>query len=69
MTLGNPGSYDEEEENILFETADRRRIEDELGALGYTTVPEHLLWTRYDGVGKLGSSVDRTWWDRFFDYL
>lgn len=69
VTLGTPGSYDEEEENILFETADRRRIEDELEALGYTTVSEHLLWTRYNGVSKLRSSIDRTWWDRFFDYL
>ncbi|WP_216586928.1 hypothetical protein [Streptomyces brasiliscabiei] len=69
VALGNPGSYDEDEESILFETADRRRIEDELEALGYTAVSEHLLRARYDGVGKLGSSVVRTWWDRFFDYL
>ncbi|WP_416966678.1 hypothetical protein [Streptomyces sp. 4F14] len=69
VTLGNPGSYGEDEENVLFENADRRRIDDELKALGYTNVSEHLLRARYDGVSGLGSSARRTWWDRFFDYL
>ncbi|MFJ9775540.1 hypothetical protein ACIRVF_30565 [Kitasatospora sp. NPDC101157] len=70
VTLGNPGSYDEEEENILFETADRRPIDDELEALGYIAISEHLLWTDYDGVSNLGTYFEpRTWWDRFFDYI
>ncbi|MFJ1709451.1 hypothetical protein [Kitasatospora sp. NPDC088346] len=70
VTLGNPGSYDEEEEGILFESSDRRRIDDQLEALGYIAVSEHLLWTRYDGDSNLGSYYGpRTWWDRFFDYL
>ncbi|MET9183129.1 hypothetical protein ABZX88_33710 [Kitasatospora aureofaciens] len=70
VTLGNPGSYDKEEENVLFETADRRPIDDELDALGYTAVSEHLLWTRYDGVSNRGTCFEpRTWWDRFFDYI
>ncbi|MFD5433199.1 hypothetical protein ACFWJ4_13660 [Kitasatospora sp. NPDC127067] len=70
VTLGNPGSYDEEEENVLFETADRRSIDDGLEELGYITVSEHLLRTRYDGVSNLGTSFEpRTWWDRFFDYI
>ncbi|MFH9355624.1 hypothetical protein [Kitasatospora sp. NPDC017646] len=69
VTLGNPGSYDEEEEHILFEAADRRRVGDELEALGYITVSEHLLWARYDGVSSLNSCFGpQTWWDRFFDY-
>ncbi|MFG2907218.1 hypothetical protein ACGF13_19410 [Kitasatospora sp. NPDC048286] len=70
VTLGNPGSYDEEEESLLFETADRHRIKDELEALGYIAVSEHLLWTRYDGVSNFGSYFEpQTWWNRFFDYL
>ncbi|MFF1787062.1 hypothetical protein ACFVX9_11395 [Kitasatospora sp. NPDC058243] len=73
VTLGNPGSYDEEEENVLFETADRRRIDDELEALGYIAVSEHLLWTRYDGASNLAAYYSPehppTWWIRFFDYL
>ncbi|MET8701377.1 hypothetical protein ABZW10_21285 [Kitasatospora sp. NPDC004723] len=69
VTLGNPGSYDAEEESVLFESTDRRRIDDELDALGYITVSEHLLWTRYDGVRSLNSCFGpQTWWDRFFDY-
>ncbi|MGW8333129.1 hypothetical protein ACWGLE_35165 [Streptomyces sp. NPDC055897] len=69
VTLGNPGSYDEEEEHILFETADRHRIDAELEVLGYITVSEHLLWTRHDGVSNLNSCFGpQTWWDRFFDY-
>ncbi|MFE7131766.1 hypothetical protein ACFVIM_12960 [Streptomyces sp. NPDC057638] len=73
MTLGNPGSYDEEEEHLLFESTDRRRVEDELEALGYTAVSEHLLQRRYDGAGTLAASSPAsyppTWWSRFFDYL
>ena len=62
VTLGNPGSYDEEEEDVLFETADRHRINDELEELGYIAVSEHLLWTRNDGVSNLGTSFQpRTW--------
>ncbi|MEV7924693.1 hypothetical protein [Kitasatospora sp. NPDC088779] len=73
VTLGNPGSYDEEEENLLFETADRRRIKDEVEALGYIAVSEHLLWTRYNGTSNLAAYYPPehppTWWTRFFDYL
>lgn len=70
VTLGNPGSYAEEEETLLFEPADRHRIDDELESLGYIAVSEHLLWTRYDGVSKFGSYYEsQTWWGRFFDYL
>ncbi|MEU9132313.1 hypothetical protein AB0D08_30090 [Kitasatospora sp. NPDC048540] len=51
------------------QTADRRPIGDELDALGYITVSEYLLRTRYDGVSNLGTSAGpRTWWHRFFDY-
>jgi hypothetical protein len=72
-TLGNPGSYDEEEERELFHGDDRRHIEDELRTHGYVAVSEHPLWTTYDGVSDLASrySPDNpaTWWIRFFDYL
>ncbi|MEU1185783.1 hypothetical protein ABZ464_50895 [Streptomyces sp. NPDC005820] len=73
MTLGNPGSYAEDEERLLFESTDRRRVDDELEALRYVAVSEHLLHERYDGVGNLAARHPRkhppTWWDRFFDYL
>lgn len=70
VTLGNPGSYDQEEEDHLFEKADRLQIDDELEALGYIAVSEHLLWADYDGVSNLGTSFEpRTWWHRFFDYV
>ncbi|MER7672436.1 hypothetical protein ABTY61_28810 [Kitasatospora sp. NPDC096128] len=69
VTLGGPGHYGEEEENVLFEAADRRRINDEVEALGYIAISEHLLWTDYDGVSNLGTCFEpRTWWNRFFDY-
>lgn len=72
VTLGNPGNYAEEEENVLFETADRHRIDGELEALGYVSVSGHLLWTPYDDVSNLGSHYSKyppRWWTRFFDYL
>lgn len=73
VTLGIPGSYDEEEERELFQDADRHRIDDELEGLGYVPISEHLLWTRYDGVSDLVSYYlpehPPTWWTRFFDYL
>jgi|KBSSwiS6_1023812.scaffolds.fasta_scaffold105715_1 hypothetical protein len=57
----------------LFDSADRNRIDDELNALGYVAISEHLLSTRYDGVSDLGSHDSPehppTWWIRFFDYL
>ncbi|MER6015969.1 hypothetical protein [Streptomyces bluensis] len=73
VTLGNPGSYNKEEERELFHATDRLRVEEELEALGYTVISEHLLWTRYDGVSGLVSYYPPehppTWWIRFFDYL
>ncbi|MFI0220411.1 hypothetical protein [Streptomyces lydicus] len=68
VTLGNPGSYDEDEERELFQATDRHRVANELEALGYVAISEHLLWTRYDGVSDL-VSYPPTWWTRFFDYL
>jgi hypothetical protein len=73
VTLGNPGTYSEEEERNLFQDNDRRHIEAELGTLGYIAVSEHPLWTRYDGISNLASCYSPehppTWWTRFFDYL
>jgi hypothetical protein len=73
VTLGNPGTYNEEEEEGLFQRDDRQRIEDELKKVGYIVVSEHLLWTTYDGVADLASHYPGahppTWWTRFFDYL
>lgn len=72
-TLGNPGSYDEDEERAFFPRPDRKRIEDELEALGYLLVSEHPLWTKYNGISGFDALYppDRppAWWDRFFDYL
>jgi hypothetical protein len=73
ITLGNPGSYDEEEERELFLSTDRHRVEGELKALDYIDVSEHLLSTPYDGVSDLVSFYPPehhpTWWTRFFSYL
>lgn len=73
VTLGNPGSYNEEEERELFHATDRLRVGEELEVLDYTVISEHLLWRRYDGVSDLVSSYPPehppTWWIRFFDYL
>lgn len=69
MTVSNFGNLAADEENVLFENADRLRIDDERKALGCTNVSEHLLRARYDGVSRLRSSARRTWWDRFFDHL
>lgn len=73
VTLGNPGSYDEEEERELFQRGDRIRIDEELQALDYVAISEHLLWTPYDGVSGLAAQYPPeyppTWWIRFFDYL
>ncbi len=73
VTLGNPGSYDEAEEQALFSPEDRRRVEDELETLGYLLVSEHPLWTKYTGISGFDALYppDRppSWWDRFFDYL
>ncbi len=68
VTLGNPGTYSEDEEDVLFDRDDRRRIEDELRALGYRAISEHLLWNTYDGVSNLREHTP-SWWTRFFDYL
>lgn len=73
VTLGNPGSYDDDEERALFQAPDRCRVEHELGALGYGVLSEHMLWTRYDGVSGLAAYCPPghppTWWTRFFDCL
>ncbi|MEU8976488.1 hypothetical protein AB0D11_46360 [Streptomyces monashensis] len=73
VTLGNPGSYSEEEARELLHATDRLSVEEELEALDYTVISEHLLWTRYDGVSGLVSyyppEYPPTWWTRFFDYL
>ncbi|MGW5704482.1 hypothetical protein [Amycolatopsis japonica] len=73
VTLGNPGSYDEDEEREFFPAQVRRQIEDELEALGYLPVSEHPLWTKYTGISGFDALYppDRppSWWDRFFDYL
>ncbi|MFK8908297.1 hypothetical protein [Streptomyces sp. YS-3] len=73
VTVGNPGSYSEAEERELFHATDRHCVEEDLEALGYTVISEHLLWTGYDGVSDLVSyyppEYPPTWWIRFFDYL
>ncbi|MFD9569274.1 hypothetical protein ACFWBI_05455 [Streptomyces sp. NPDC059982] len=73
VTLGDPGSYDEEDERELFHATDRIRVEEDLEALGYTAIPAHLLVTGYDGDSDLVSYYPPehppTWWIRFFAYL
>lgn len=71
VTLGSPGSYDEDEERELFPAADRRRIEEELALLGYVSVSEHPLWTKYNGISGFEALYPPerppSWWHRFFD--
>ncbi|MFD4370085.1 hypothetical protein [Streptomyces sp. NPDC058486] len=73
VIAGDFGSYNEVEERELFHATDRLRVREELEALGYTVISEHLLWTRYDGISDLVSYYPPghhpTWWIRFFDYL
>ncbi|MGY6652711.1 hypothetical protein ACXIZN_11130 [Amycolatopsis sp. TRM77291] len=73
VTLGNPGSYDEDEEREFFPAPVREQVEDELEALGYLPVSEHPLWTKYTGISGFDALYppDRppSWWDRFFEYL
>jgi hypothetical protein len=73
VTLGNPGSYEPDEERELFHDTDRNTIDETLDTLDYTAVSEHLLWTRYDGASDLATHYPPqhppTWWTRFFDYL
>jgi hypothetical protein len=51
---------------------DRRRG-DELKALGYIDIAEHLLCTPYGGVSDLvfyhPLEHPPTWWSRYFDHL
>jgi hypothetical protein len=70
-TLGAPGSYGEEEVEILLDPRDRTRVDGALGALGYTIVSEFVLESRYEGDSQLYSSPGHppSWWDRFFGYL
>ncbi|MEU9169064.1 hypothetical protein AB0D34_14885 [Streptomyces sp. NPDC048420] len=73
VALGVPGSHDADEERELFRATDRERVEEALETLGYVTVPQHLLWTRYDGVSELASyyppEYPPTWRTRFFQHL
>ncbi|ANZ15274.1 hypothetical protein O1L44_04815 [Streptomyces noursei] len=75
LALGSPGSHDEEEaeEREPCRNTDRHRVAEELEALGYIPISEHLLGTRYDGVSDLVSYYPPehppTWRTRFFDYL
>ncbi|WP_180686841.1 hypothetical protein [Streptomyces gossypiisoli] len=55
--MGNPGSYGEDEERELFQATDRHRIDNELEALGYVVIFEHLLLTRS---GRHAESTHRT---------
>jgi len=37
--------------------------------LGYRVVPEHPIWTRYDGTVAFLCEQAAPWWNRYFDYL
>ncbi|RKS09376.1 hypothetical protein DFP74_5112 [Nocardiopsis sp. Huas11] len=70
VTLSHPGRQDGEKERALFRSTDRPRVEGELEALGYVSISEHLLGSRYGGDNDFDSSPGSslTWWLRFFDY-
>ncbi|MGH4034026.1 hypothetical protein ACQB60_34415 [Actinomycetota bacterium Odt1-20B] len=72
VTFDDPGRYDGGEESELSQAVDRKRVDNELEVLGYVTLSEHLLGTRYDGVTDLSYFPPEhrpTWFTRFFDYL
>ncbi|GAB2518580.1 hypothetical protein [Nocardiopsis aegyptia] len=73
LTLGDTGGRGEDEERELFLSTDRPRVEDELDALGYISISEHLFRRRYDGDNDFASSYPPerplTWWTRFFDHM
>ncbi|MGC0415906.1 hypothetical protein [Embleya sp. AB8] len=72
VTVHNAGDLLNEEHEVFH--ADRDRIEAELDALGYVSIPARLLKTKYDGVSELASYHPPSrrnpviWWTRFFDY-
>jgi hypothetical protein len=69
VAVGNPGEYSEEESKLLIDPADEARIQQALTGLGYVVLPEHPLWTRYDGNLQFLRDQNGSWWDRFFSYL
>ncbi len=76
ITLPSPGIHQSLDDAVsqgdLTET-DRRKVENALSELGFTTVAERLLHRPYDGVTALNEFRNpdhpATWWTRFFDYV
>lgn len=72
VTVDNAGAWNQREFEVLLSRSDHERIYNALDDLGYTVIPEELLWTEYQGRAPLGSHDARygpSWWTRFFDYL
>ena len=63
-----PGCWSDAEAADLLDPRDRSTLDGLLAAAGYPVVPEHVLWTTYDGPAPL-NSLRPTWFERFFDYL
>jgi hypothetical protein len=71
LAVDNPGIWTDAETATLLHPADAHRVETALAGLGYTLIPEELLWQPYDGASdpaRFGRS-EVTWWNRYFDYL
>jgi hypothetical protein len=71
-TVGNPAERPSGAAPAFVAPEHLWRIAAALDDLGYVTVPEHVLWTPYDGVSPLGARYTAddgpSWWIRFFDY-
>ncbi len=48
---------------------DRQRIEQAIADAGYVHVPDHVLYSPYDGPNTWALEPTATWYSRFFDYL
>jgi hypothetical protein len=73
VALERFGINDANDIAVLFDVADRRRVERALEDEGYRQVPEWILWRDYDGTSEAlraaYESTAATWWVRYFDYL
>jgi len=69
LSVDNPGVWTDTE--ALLYADDAHRVQAALSDLGYTLIPEELLWEPCDGVCDPGifAPSEATWWIRYFDYV
>ncbi|RJQ82532.1 hypothetical protein D5S17_01785 [Pseudonocardiaceae bacterium YIM PH 21723] len=75
LTLGNPGSYDAQEEADFLDHRDREKIRETVAGHGYVLIPEEPLWIPYDGPNDAVRDREQhlghppSWWNRYFGCL